>query len=121
MIKMQMTSIVSVLMLCLPGFAEAQSHATNQSPSVKSIYEDCKGRNLEFCNGYLLGVGKGLEMLHIYNLKVGETYCPAYAADATLYRQIFMKWAENSRFWNLNSQDGAVTAFLTEWFCQRGG
>lgn len=119
MTKIQIASLACALMLCLPGSAEAQLGTAYLAPSVKSIYEDCKGRNLEFCNGYLSGIAEGLAMLHTYNQKVGETYCPSHTVDPTIYRRIFMKWAEHSKFWNLNSHDGAVVAFFTEWFCPK--
>ncbi len=121
MITIKMTSLACALTLCLSGSALAQQNVAAQSLSVRSMYDDCKGQNLEFCNGFLLGVAKSLEMLRAYNPKFAEEYCPPVTADPSAYRNIFIGWADHSKFWKANSYDGVVVAFWITWFCPNAG
>jgi len=98
----------------------AQQNVVAQSRSVESMYDDCKGRNLDFCNGFLLGVAKSLEMLRAYNPKFSEEYCPPMTADPSSYRDTFIGWADHSQFWEANSYDGVVVSFWIAWFCPTG-
>lgn len=117
----RMASLAWVLILCLSDSALAQQDVAVGSLSVRSMYDDCKGRNLEFCDGFLLGVARGLEMLSTYHPKFSEEYCPPPTIDPSSYRDIFISWAERSQFWKAKPYDGAVVAFWIAWFCPSAG
>lgn len=117
MITIRMTLLACALTLGLSSSALAQQNVAGQSISVRSMYDDCMGQNLEFCNGFLLGVAKSLEMVRIYNPKFAEEYCPPATAGLSSYRDTFVSWVDRSKFWNANSYDGVVVAFWIEWFC----
>ena len=116
MILTKMTLVVCALTLYLSGTVSAQQNISSE-PSVRSIYDDCMGQNVEFCNGFLLGVARSLEMLRVYDRKFAEEYCPPAIADLSSYRDIFVSWADHSKFWKAKSYDGVVVAFWIEWFC----
>ena len=116
MIFTKMTLVVCALTLYLSGTVSAQQNISSE-PSVRSIYDDCMGKNVEFCNGFLLGVARSLEMLRVYDRKFAEEYCPPAIADLSSYRDIFVSWADHSKFWKAKSYDGVVVAFWIEWFC----
>ena len=117
----KLASIACAFVLCLSGAGVAQENVALQSSSVKSMYDDCSGRDLEFCSGFLLGVARGLEMLRTYNPKFAKEYCPVQVADSSLYKDTFVAWAEHSKFWNANPFDGAVIAFTLKWACPTAG
>ena len=121
MTVVKMVSLACALSLCLLESTLAQQDDAARSLSVRSMYDDCKGRNLDFCDGFLLGIAKGLETLRIYNPKFAEEYCPPAVADPTSYRDIFIGWADRSKFWKANSYDGAVVALWITWFCPNTG
>jgi hypothetical protein len=100
-----------MLVLCLSGSALAEQELAAPTLSVKSVYDDCKGRNLNFCNGFLLGVANGLEVLRTHNPKFSDEYCPDQLGDTQSYREIFIRWAEHSKFWKMKPFDGALIAF----------
>ena len=112
----RMAALVGVLVFCLSGSASAQQFA-DQPNSVRSLYEDCRGSNVDFCLGYLTGIAKALDTMRIFFPKFGEEYCPPPAGGAISYREVFMTWAERSNLWNAKSYDGAYVAFWTKWFC----
>lgn len=116
MIFTKMTLVVCALTLYLSSSVSAQQNISSE-PSVRSIYDDCMGKNVEFCNGFLLGVARSLEMLRVYDRKFAEEYCPPAIADLSSYRDIFVSWADHSKFWKAKSYDGVVVAFWIEWFC----
>ena len=116
------TSLLAcALALCLSDSTLAQQNISAQSISVRSMYDDCKGRNLEYCDGFLLAIAQGLEMLSTYHPKFAEEYCPPPVTDPASYRKIFIDWADHSKFWKANSFDGVVVAFWIEWFCPSTG
>lgn len=57
----KMAALAIALMLCLSGSVSAQQNVVEQSHSVRTLYEDCKGLNVDFCDGYLSGVANALE------------------------------------------------------------
>ena len=117
MTSLRMVALASALMLCLSGSAAAQQSVAEPSFSVRSLYEDCKGRDVAFCDGYLSGIADGLEKLRTFNAKWADEYCPAPSEDISLYREVFMSWAERSHLWQATPYDGACVAFWTAWFC----
>lgn len=121
MTMVRMVSLACALILCLSGSALAQQDVAVRSHSVKSMYDDCLGRNLEFCDGFLLGVARGLERLSTYNSKFSEEYCPPPTIDPSSYRDIFISWAERSQFWKAKPYDGVLVAFWIAWFCPSDG
>jgi hypothetical protein len=121
MMMVRMASLACALILCLSGSALAQQDDAGGSLSVKSLYDDCKGRNFEFCDGFLLGVARGLEMLSTHNSKFSEEYCPPHTVDPSTYRDIFISWAERSQFWKSKPYDGVLVAFWIAWFCYSAG
>jgi hypothetical protein len=112
-----MAALVGVLVFCLSGSASAQQTFADQPISVRSLYEDCKGSNVDFCLGYLAGIAKTLDTMRIFFPKFGEEYCPPPTGGSASYREVFMTWAEHSNLWNAKSFDGAYVAFWTKWFC----
>ena len=121
MMMVRRASLAWVLIFCLYGPALAQQDVAVGSHSVKSLYNDCKGRSFEFCDGFLLGVATGLEMLSTHNPKFSEEYCPPATVDPSSYRDIFINWAEHSQFWEAKPYDGVLVAFWIEWFCPTAG
>ena len=113
----RMAALASALLLCLSGSALAQQTIAEPSFSVQSLYEDCKGRDVRFCDGYLSGIADGLDRLRSFNEKWAEEYCPAFAEDTSSYREIFISWAERSHLWQVTPYDGVCVAFWTAWFC----
>lgn len=117
----KMTLIVCALAICLSNSTLAQQNEPSADISVRTMYEDCKGRNLDFCDGFLFGIARGLETLRTYNPKFAEEYCPPSTTDPAAYRAIFIDWADRSEFWRANSYDGAVVALWIAWFCPSTG
>jgi hypothetical protein len=60
-----MSAMLSVFMLCLPGPAWSQPDALEESRSVRSLYDDCTGLNIDYCDGYLSGVANTLDQ-HVF-------------------------------------------------------
>ena len=117
----RMSLLACALVICISDSTLAQQNVSSRSISVRTMYDDCKGRNLDFCDGFLLGIAKGLETLRTYNPKFAEEYCPPAVADPASYRDIFIDWADRSKFWKASSYDGAVVALWIAWFCPNTG
>ena len=93
MTTIRMAALASALVLCLSGSALAQQNAAEQPLSVQSLYEDCRGLNMEFCNGYLSGVASALDHQRSHDTKWNEEYCPPPLVVASAYREVFINWA----------------------------
>lgn len=113
----RMATLAVALMLCLPGLALAQQSIADQSSSVRSLYEDCMGRNVDYCDGYLSGVASAMDRMRSYYPKFRGEYCPPAARNNSSYRKVFISWAERSEFWSAKPYDGAMVAFWIAWFC----
>ncbi len=112
-----MSAMLSVFMLCLPGPAWSQPGALEESRSVRSLYDDCTGLNIDYCDGYLSGVANTLDQLRHYDQKWSEQYCPPSTTRVSTYRETFVSWAERSKFWTTKRYDGVLTAFWVAYFC----
>jgi hypothetical protein len=112
-----MSAMLSVFMLCLPGPAWAQPDAFEESRSVRSLYGDCTGLNVDYCDGYLSGVANALDQQRHYNQKWREQYYPPSITRASIYRETFASWAERSKFWTSKRYDGVLVAFWMAYFC----
>jgi hypothetical protein len=73
MLTGKMSLLACALALCLSDSTLAQQNISAQSISVRSMYDDCKGRNLEYCDGFLLAIAQGLEMLSTYHPRFSST------------------------------------------------
>jgi hypothetical protein len=109
-----MSLLACALALCLSDSTLAQQNISAQSISVRSMYDDCKGRNLEYCDGFLLAIAQGLEMLSTYHPKFAEEYCPPPVTDPASYRKIFIDWADFHRL-------GRPQQILESEFIRRSG
>ena len=121
MTTMRVAALASALMLCLSGSALAQQSVADQPLLVRSLYEDCKGKNVDFCNGYLSGVANAMDMMRSYYPKFGDEYCPPPSGDISSYRAVFISWAERSELWRAKPYDGVFVAFWITWFCPNLG
>lgn len=116
----KMAALASALVLCLSGSALAQQNDAEQSRSVQSLYDQCKGLNVAFCDGYVSGVANALDHQRSYDPKWNEEYCPLPFSVASTYREVFINWAERSKSWTRNRYDGVMLAFWVAYFCSQG-
>ena len=72
----RMSALLSVFILCLPGPASSEQDALDEPRSVRSLYDDCRGLNVEHCDSFLSGVANALDRLRHYDQKWNEQYCP---------------------------------------------
>jgi hypothetical protein len=107
-----MAALAGALTLCVSVPALAQQNVAERVLSVRSLYEDCKGPNHDFCDGYLSGVARALDHQRSYDQKWHEEYCPPSSGDLSSYRETFISWAEEHREWWEQAQfDGVLLAF----------
>lgn len=115
-----MAALASALMLCLSVSASAQQNIAEKALSVRSLYEDCKGPNHDFCDGYLSGVANALDHQRGYDPKWQEEYCPPLSGDLTNYREAFISWAEvHKRWWEQAQFNGVLLAFWVNYVCRQ--
>ena len=119
MVTTKMAGLAITILFCLSNTALAQRDAAEQSRSVRSLYKDCQGRDISFCDGYLSGVVNALNWQRHYNLKWNEEYCPPKSATPSSQREIFLSWAERTESWTRNCYDGVLLAFWVNYFCRQ--
>jgi hypothetical protein len=105
------------LSLFLIAACTSMAGAGQPEYSVKTLYADCVKKNSRFCDGYLSGVAKALDVQRKFIPKWAENYCPPDLSEAAHLREVFVSWADRSSVWTATAYDGVVMALAIESFC----
>lgn len=113
-------TLVAPFLLGSFNLALAKDEYAPPSISTQSLYDDCRGKDLSFCHGFVTGVANAMMDIRTMDVNLRQDYCPAASETNADRAALFIRWAETHRVWKSSAYDAVYNAL---WFgepCKNG-
>lgn len=114
-VKKTMAVLLLVTATLLAVFARAHGGNDDVMTGLE-LYEKCKGSDVRYCEGYLLGYADGLALL----ITTDNRSVSCHGSDKA-FRLGYLSWAEkNASSLDASSRETAMSTLVKEGFCVVG-